>query len=51
MLKWRKKRGVTGLRPPPGGAQAAAMIISFREEKQIEEGEYMHKKKYPRDII
>lgn len=28
MLKWRMKRGVTGLRPPPGGAQAAAMVMS-----------------------
>lgn len=30
MLKWRMKRGVTGLRPPPGGAQAAATVISYR---------------------
>ncbi len=28
MLKWRMNRGVTGLRPPPGGAHAAAMVIS-----------------------
>lgn len=39
MLKWRMKRGVTGLRPPPGGAQAAAIVISFREEKETEDGE------------
>lgn len=28
MLKWRMNRGVTGLRPPPGGAHAAAIVIS-----------------------
>ena len=39
MLKWRMKRGVTGLRPPPGGAQAAAIVMSCREkENEREEG-------------
>ena len=28
MLKWRMNRGVTGLRPPPGGAQAAQIVTS-----------------------
>ena len=28
MLKWRMKRGETGFRPPPGGAQAAQIVIS-----------------------
>lgn len=28
MLKCRMKRGVTGLRPPPGGAHADAMVTS-----------------------
>jgi len=27
MLKWRNKRGVTALRPPPGGAQAATNLV------------------------
>lgn len=31
MVKWRMNRGVTGLRPPPGGAHAAAMVISCRK--------------------
>ena len=29
MEKWRMNLGVTGLRPPPGGAQAAQMVISW----------------------
>lgn len=33
MLKWRMKRGVTGLRPPPGGAHAAATVISYKGEE------------------
>ena len=30
MLKWRMNLGVTGLRPPPGGAQAAQMVTSWQ---------------------
>jgi len=26
--KWRIKRGVTGFRPPPGGAHAAHIVTS-----------------------
>ena len=33
MLKWRKKRGVTGFLPPPGGAQAAQMVISWNKDE------------------
>ena len=29
MAKWRMKRGVTTLRPPPGGAHAAQMVTSY----------------------
>ena len=29
MAKWRMKRGVTMLRPPPGGAHAAQMVTSY----------------------
>lgn len=29
MLKWRMKRGVTGLRPPPGGAHADTIVTSW----------------------
>lgn len=32
MLKCRMKRGVTGLRPPPGGAQAAQIVMSYRDQ-------------------
>ena len=28
-------RGVTGLRPPPGGAQPAQMVTSFKEKINI----------------
>ena len=31
MLKCRMKRGVTGLRPPPGGAHADTIVTSCRE--------------------
>ncbi len=34
MAKCRMKRGVTGLRPPPGGAQAAQRVTSLREGKK-----------------
>lgn len=30
VLKWRRKRGVTGLRPPPGGPMAAISRVSTR---------------------
>ena len=30
VLKWRRKRGVTGLRPPPGGPMAAMSSVSTR---------------------
>ena len=30
VLKWRRKRGVTGLRPPPGGPMAPIIWISTR---------------------
>ena len=33
MLKWRMNRGVTGLRPPPGGAQAAQIVTSWISKK------------------
>ena len=28
-------RGVTGLRPPPGGAQPAQMVTSFKEKINV----------------
>ena len=31
MAKWRINRGVTGLRPPPGGAQAAHIVTSLKK--------------------
>ena len=32
MLKWRRNLGVTGFLPPPGGAQAAQMVMSYPQE-------------------
>lgn len=37
MLKWRMNRGVTRLRPPPGGAHAAAMVISWKTGRKEKE--------------
>ena len=37
IVKWRMNLGVMGLRPPPGGAQAAAMVISWRERAEGEQ--------------
>ena len=34
MAKWRMKRGVTTLRPPPGGAHAAQMVTSYDTDTQ-----------------
>lgn len=36
MLKCRMKRGVTGLRPPPGGAHADTIVTSCVEKKSLE---------------
>lgn len=36
MAKCLMKRGVTGLRPPPGGAQADAIVTSYRREIQAQ---------------
>lgn len=35
MLKWRMKRGVTGLRPPPGGAHADTIVTSCVERSNL----------------
>ena len=35
MEKCLMKRGVTGLRPPPGGAQAAQMVISYKQQDNL----------------
>ena len=33
MAKCRRKRGVTGLRPPPGGAHAAQIVTSYTQKR------------------
>ena len=35
MLKCRMKRGVTGLRPPPGGAHADTIVTSCMERNPL----------------
>lgn len=35
MLKWRMNLGVTGFRPPPGGAQAALIVTSYEAKIEI----------------
>ena len=35
MLKCRMNLGVTGLRPPPGGAHAAQIVMSYRQKDKM----------------
>ena len=36
MLKCRINLGVTGFRPPPGGAHAAQIVMSYKQQKSNE---------------